>query len=167
MLTLETERLVLREMTVKDAPFMLTLLNSQGFLDNIGDRGVRTLAQAENHLIEGPLNSYQEHGYGMYCIELRQSGEPVGVAGLVNREQLPGIDLGYALLPDYLGKGYAVEACRAVLAHAKTLAIGLLLAIVNEGNGPSRALLEKLGFVCDGPIPWGEDGEVLLYAIRL
>ncbi|WP_144198962.1 GNAT family N-acetyltransferase [Shewanella sp. KCT] len=167
MLTLETERLVLREMTVKDAPFMLTLLNSQGFLDNIGDRGVRTLVQAENHLIEGPINSYQEHGYGMYCIELRQSGEPVGVAGLVNREQLPGIDLGYALLPEFLGKGYAVEASRAVLAHAKALGLSSLLAIVKEHNGPSRALLEKLGFECQELIAWGEGDEVLLYKITL
>ena len=167
MLTLETERLMLREMTVKDAPFMLALLNSQGFLDNIGDRGVRTLAQAENYLIEGPINSYQEHGYGMYCFELRQSGDILGVAGLVNREQLPGIDLGYALLPEFLGKGYALEACQAVLAHAKALKLGELLAIVNEDNQASRTLLEKLGFSLKGPMAWGEDEEVLLYNITL
>lgn len=167
MLTLETERLLLREMTVKDAPFMLRLLNSEGFINNIGDRGVRNLMQAENYLIEGPISSYQQHGYGMYSIVLKASGEIIGLAGLVRREQLPETDLGYALLPEFLGQGYALEASQVVLEHAKHLKLQTLLAIVNHDNQASRALLEKLGFINQGSMPWGEDGEVLLYKITL
>lgn len=167
MLTLETERLLLREMTVKDAPFMLRLLNSEGFINNIGDRGVRTLMQAENYIIEGPISSYKQHGYGMYSIVLKASGEIIGLAGLVRREQLPETDLGYALLPEFLGQGYALEASQAVLAHAKQLKLQTLLAIVNHDNQASRALLNKLGFESQGTMPWAEDDEVVLYKITL
>jgi len=122
-------------------------LNEPSFLRHIGDRGVRTLDAARDYIAMGPLLSYQRHGYGMSRIELAATGETIGVCGLVNRDSLPGPDLGYALLPEYCGHGYAGEAAAAVLADARELLlIDRILAITDPDNAASIALLLKLGF---------------------
>ena len=163
MLIAETTRLILRRMTLSDAPFMLALLNSDGFIRHIGDRGVRTVPQAENYLIEGPMHSYLEHGYGMYIVELKSTGEAVGVAGLVKRPELTETDLGYALLPSFYHKGYAIEAAQAVLRHCDGLGVDPVLAIVNPDNKTSINLLEKLGFCFQQSISWQDEQQVLMF----
>ncbi|MGB3393022.1 MAG: GNAT family N-acetyltransferase [Stenotrophomonas sp.] len=164
---IETERLRLRLLRDDDgdAAAMLELLNEPGFHRHIGDRGIRTLEQARECIRNGPMVSYERHGYGMYAIERRGDGAWLGNAGLVHRAALPHPDIGYALLQRHSGQGYALEAARAVLAHARgTLGLGRLCAIVAAGNARSIALLHKLGFHADGSVRLpGKDETLLLY----
>jgi RimJ/RimL family protein N-acetyltransferase len=142
----DTERLTLRTVTLDDAPFYLTLVNDPAFIENIGDRGERTLEQARVALSERMLAAQAKHGYSLYLVQLRD-GTPIGMCGLVRRDTLDCTDLGYAYLPAYRGQGYAVEAGRAVLQHAqRDIGLNRLLAICFPANTGSIAVLTKLGF---------------------
>ena len=160
-----TARLRLRELVEGDAGFMLELLNQPDFLRFIGDRGVRDLEQARSYLREGPIASYARHGMGMYVVEPREGGAPIGLCGLVVREGLPGPDIGFAFLPQHYGQGYAFEAASATLEHARTvLALPRVLAIVSPGNARSIALLRRLGLRDAGTITLpGKEEEILLF----
>jgi len=143
-----TERLSLRHFTLNDAPFVLRLLNDPSFLQYIGDRGVRTLEDAENYLRCGPLASYVANGHGLDAVVLHEGDICIGMCGIVRRDTLPGPDLGYAFLPEYTGAGLAEEATRAALKHARdALHFSEMLAIVQPDNAASIRLLHKLGFV--------------------
>ena len=146
MTVLETERLVLREFRLDDAAFILQLLNEPAFLRFIGDKGVRTLADARDYLLQGPLESYRRFGFGLYLASLREDGTPIGMCGLVKREGLADVDVGFALRSGHWSRGYAVEAARAVLDYGKrTLNLGRIVAIANPDNHASIAVLEKIG----------------------
>lgn len=161
---IQTPRLRLRELRDDDDAFLVELLNDEGFLRHIGDRGVRTREDARRYLAEGPTASYARHGVGLWAVERREDGALVGMCGLLRRDTLPDPDIGYAFLPAYRGQGYAREACEACVAHAfDALRWPRLLAIVNENNAASRALLERLGFALEGPVQVAGN-EVLLYA---
>lgn len=158
---LRTERLILRHLTEDDAPFILELLNEPGFLDNIGDRGVRDLDGARRYVTEGAGASYQQYGYGLWATALRTGGEPIGICGLVKREGLEDADIGYAFLERFWGQGYAKEAAAAVLDHARSV-IGLskVVAITTPANAGSIAVLEKIGLRFAGMIKLpGHDDE--------
>lgn len=143
---LETERLHIRAFTLEDAPFVLELLNDAGFIEFIGDKGVRDIAGAEKYLREGPITSYAKHGFGLCCVTLK-NGTSIGSCGLLQRDFLPHPDLGYAFLAKYRGEGYAHEAAIAVLHFAREeLKLSTLHAITAFRNPPSVALLVKLGF---------------------
>lgn len=153
MTVLETERLILREACEADAAFVLALLNSPGFLENIGDRGVRTEEEACAYIRDKMLGSYREHGFGMWLTVEKRGGAAVGLAGLVKREGLDTPDVGYAFAPDAWGQGYAKEAAAAVLAHALgPLGIPKLAAITTPENFASMAVLRKIGFAFQGMI---------------
>jgi RimJ/RimL family protein N-acetyltransferase len=146
MLVLETERLLLRPFTTDDAPFVLTLLNEPSFLQYIGDKKVRNLDDARQYLTNGPIASYEKNGFGLLCVELKDSHAPIGMCGLLKREELPEPDIGFAFLPDFWNKGYAFEAAAAVMKDAReTLKLDRILAIVNPDNYASMKLLERLG----------------------
>jgi RimJ/RimL family protein N-acetyltransferase len=147
MQILETERLRLRHLDADDASFLLELLNEPAFIDNIADKGVRTLADVDDYLRDGPLASYARHGFGLYLVELKQTSTPIGICGLLRREGLDDPDLGYALLTRYSAQGYATEAARAALefGHA-TLGLGRVMAISKPDNRRSIHVLEKIGF---------------------
>ncbi|MEO6104053.1 MAG: GNAT family N-acetyltransferase, partial [Pseudoxanthomonas sp.] len=133
--------------SAEDANFMCRLLNEPSFIDNIGDRGVRSLEDAHAYLLKGPVASYLANGFGLYRIQVRATGETAGVCGLVRRPTLDDVDLGYALLPEFCGKGYALEAAAAVLVHArKVLGLKRIVAITDPRNAGSIRVLEKLGF---------------------
>lgn len=161
-----THRLIMRPLTLADAPFMLQLLNDSSFIRNIGDRGVRSEAEAAAYLTAGPLASYQQHGFGLRAIELQQDGQLIGICGLIQRETLDAPDLGYALLPDYTGQGYALEAAKAAVQWAVALDLAQLYAVVSLENEASKRLLAKLGFRNQGVINWQQE-EVLLYQLLL
>jgi RimJ/RimL family protein N-acetyltransferase len=147
MNVLETDRLVLRYVTLDDSEFALRLLNEPSFLQNIGDRGVRTLEQASNYLLEGPIRSYQIHGHGMYLVALKGSLVPIGLCGLLKRDQFEDVDIGYAFLPEFWSQGYAFESALAVRDYGEeTLGLTRMIALVSPGNAGSIRLLEKLGF---------------------
>lgn len=143
---LSTERLILRHLRAQDAPFLVELLNEPAFLRFIGDRQVRNPAQARAYLADGPLAMYERRGFGLFRVELRHGRLPIGICGLVQRDWLADIDLGYALLERYWGRGYAHEAAAATLAYARDhLGLRRIVALVQPDNGASIHLLEKLG----------------------
>lgn len=144
---IETERLYLRELNFDDIPFILSLLNSPGWLRYIGDRGVKNEEQAKEYLLKGPMKSYGENGFGLYLVKEKISGWSIGLCGLLKRDNLQYPDLGFAFLPDFMGKGFAMEASKGVLDLAKSdLGLVTILAIVLPDNKSSIRLLEKLGF---------------------
>jgi len=146
MKILETERLVLRQFTFEDADFILRLLNEPSFIQNIGDRGVRTLEDARSYILRVPIASYEKNGFGLYLVILKESGQSIGMCGLIKRDQLEDVDIGYAFLPEYWSKGYAVEAALAVKEYAREV-VGLkrLIAITDPENQASIRVLEKIG----------------------
>jgi RimJ/RimL family protein N-acetyltransferase len=146
MVVLETERLTLRDAVLDDAEFMLRLLNEPSFLRFIGDRGVRTLEDAQRYIADRLIESYVRNGFGLWVVERKESPGPIGICGLVKRDALPDPDIGFAFLPEYWFSGYAFESAASVTAYAFGL-LGLprLLAVVNADNAASIRLLEKLG----------------------
>jgi RimJ/RimL family protein N-acetyltransferase len=149
MTVLETERLIVRHLTTADAEFILRLVNEPSFIDNIGDRGIRSLEQATTYLIDGPIRSYERHGHGPYLTSLKASPSPtaIGICGLLKRDEFEDMDLGYALLPEFWSCGYAFEASVAILEFAHTsLRASRVLGLVSPENQRSIGLLEKLGF---------------------
>ncbi len=143
--TFKTERLILRPMTVDDAPFILELLNEPSFIKNIGDRKVRTLDGARTYISDGPVASYAKNGFGLYLVELDETHESMGMCGLIRRNTLKDVDIGYAFLPRYWPQGYAFEAALAMKHYARDLGLKRLVAVVDPENQPSIHLLEKLG----------------------
>ncbi|WP_444891891.1 GNAT family N-acetyltransferase [Microbulbifer sp. TRSA001] len=164
MLKLETSSLVIQELNEdRDTMLMLALLNDSDFLQNIGDRGVRTEVEARHYILNGPIAMYREHGFGMYKVSLKD-GTAIGICGLVKRDGLDGVDIGFAFLPDYRGRGFALESAQAVMAYAKKkLGFQRILAITQPENTPSIRLLEKLGLNCESNVALpGETKELLL-----
>lgn len=157
----ETERLLIRQFSRNDAPFINRLLNTPGWLQFIGDRGVRTNGDAEAYLISKIIPPYTTFGFGFYAVVLKEGLVPIGMSGFIRRDYLDNPDFGYAYLPEHGKKGYAIEAANALLAHAKdTLRIPTLHAIVTPGNDASVALLHKLAFAYTKTI--NANGEPLL-----
>lgn len=147
MTVLETERLILRRLTHDDAQFVLGLLNEPSFLRYIGDKKVRNLEDAWQYILTGPVAMYERYGFGLCLVELKESKTPIGMCGLVKREELPDPDLGFALLPDFWNKGFAFEAAVAVLHDARgRLRLERILAITSLDNEASIGLLQRLGF---------------------
>jgi RimJ/RimL family protein N-acetyltransferase len=154
--------LAIRPFTLDDAPFILRLLNEPSFIENIADKGVRDLEAARNYLREGPMASYARHGFGLWRVELAGTGTPIGMAGLLKRDYLDAIDIGYALLPEFCGAGYAFEATSAVLAFARDrLGARRVVAIVAAYNERSIKLLQKLGFESESMVRIPGDSEEL------
>lgn len=173
----KTKRLILREMTLGDANFVVELLNTPKFIRYIGDRGVRTIEQAHDAIENLYRKSYREHGFGVYVVEMKPVGfestgtlldsrvsdlTPVGICGFVKRDMLPGPDIGFAFLPQFEGKGYGFESAAAILKYGqKSLGFTQVLAITSQDNDASVGLLEKLGFSFDRLIEMPPDNEVL------
>jgi len=167
MTVLDTERLFLRRLTVDDAEFILTLLNEPSFLRYIGDKKVRNLDDARQYIVNGPVASYERHGFGLCLAELRDSHTPVGMCGLLKRDELPDPDIGFALLPDFWNKGFAFEAASAVLQDARErLKLPRVLAITSEDNEASINLLQRLGFVFQRVIRISEDRDQVKLFLR-
>jgi RimJ/RimL family protein N-acetyltransferase len=143
----ETGRLRLRTITPDEADvaFHLALLNDPAFITNIGDRGVRTLEESRRYILDGPVAMQARYGHSMYVVELKDSRVPIGMCGLIKRETLVHVDIGYAFLPEYRGQGYAYEAARATVEHARSLGISRLAGITSPANVASNELLKKLG----------------------
>jgi RimJ/RimL family protein N-acetyltransferase len=168
-MVLETNRLRLRRLSVDDAAFILKLLNEPSFIQNIGDRHVRTIEDARAYILNGPVASYEKHGFGLWLIETKESGAHIGICGLLKREVLEDVDIGYALLPEFWSQGYALESATAVLAYAReVLRLKRVLAVVNPKNESSIRLLGKTSFAFEKMVKLSEDAsEIKLYAANL
>jgi len=142
---LQTERLRLRLVTEADAPFFLRLVNDPAFIEHIGQRNLHDVPAARAALRDGPIAMQARHGHSLYLVEALDGGAPLGLSGLVKRDFLEHVDIGYAFLPEARGQGYALEAARGVMAHARALGITRLAAFTAPANGASIALLLRLG----------------------
>jgi RimJ/RimL family protein N-acetyltransferase len=163
---LGTERLNLREFTTGDAKFIIELVNTPGWLEFIGDRNIKTEEQAIHYLENGPLKSYGLNGFGLSMVELKNEKIPVGMCGIIRRDNLEGPDIGFAFLPEFTGKGYAYEIADATMAFAKDkLKLPIIFAITVPQNKTSIKLLEKIGMKFIKPFCFPDkDEELLLYS---
>ena len=166
---LETPRLVLREFTHEDDAFVLRLLNEPSWLRFIGDRGVRTLPDARRYLDDGPRRSYARNGFGLWCVVPKGGDAPVGMCGLIRRDTLPDVDVGFAFLPEAWGRGYARESAAAVLDHARdVLGLRRVLAITDPENAASIRVLERVGMRREGTVRMpGESIDLLLFGRKV
>ncbi len=165
---LETERLLLRELVLNDAPFIVELLNTPGWLQYIGDRNVHTREEAHGYLQAGPLKSYAEHGFGLYLVADRNNEEPLGMCGLLQRDYLPYPDIGFAFLPQHNGKGLGYEAAHALLDTAtKQWDMTTVGAITLPRNITSVRLLKKLGFLFQRAVDSPQGETLSLYEKQL
>ena len=166
MHVLQTSRLTLRYFCPDDAKFVVKLLNEPSFIEYIGDKGVRTVEEAKEYLRNGPMDSYERYGYGLNMVELNETGEPIGMCGLVRRDNLDDADIGYAFLEQYWSKGYARESAEAVLGHARNkLGLDRIVAIVTPENHSSIKLLEKIGLTFERMIRLSDDDEELEFFV--
>lgn len=161
LMRLKTTRLKISKFVIEDAPFILKLLNSDGFLQFIGDRGVSTLDDANNYIKNGPLKSYRKNGYGLYKMSLLDN-TPIGMCGFLKRDDLKFPDLGYAILPEFSGKGFTFEAATEVLKYGRNnFGFATILAITTKENTYSINLLEKLEFRYDKDIKLSSENKLL------
>ena len=153
-------------MATGDAAFILRLLNEPSFLHFIGDKGVRTLDDARKYIETGPVDSYRRLGFGLYLVVLKESGASIGMCGLLKRESLEDVDVGFAFLPEFWSRGYALEAASAVMTHGRdALGLSRILAVTTSDNTASIRLLEKLGLAFSRMVQLSEDEpELKLFA---
>ena len=166
VIVLETARLTLSRMSTDDAEFILRLVNEPSFLHFIGDKGVRTLEDARQYILTGPVASYEEFGFGLYLTRLKQGGVPIGMCGLVKRQGLAHADIGFAFVPEFWAQGYAAESAVAVMDYGKS-ALGMqrILAVTASDNSGSIALLEKIGLRFERMIKLpDDDDEIKLFS---
>jgi len=157
---LETDRLILRWLSINDAEFILELLNDPSWLRFIGDKGVRTLEDARDYILNGPVAMYTRLGFGLYLTELKEGGVPIGICGLIKRDSLEDVDIGFAFLPRFWAKGYAYESASAVMAYGKhVLGLKRIVAITAPDNHSSAKLLEKLGLQFERMIKFSNDAQ--------
>jgi RimJ/RimL family protein N-acetyltransferase len=160
---LQTVRLSLRHFDRGDAPFIFELLNEPSWLQHIGDKGIKTLGDAERYIQDGPVTMYAQRGFGLYLVELTGGSEAVGMCGLIKRDTLEDVDLGFAFLSRFWGNGYAYESAAAVMSYARMrLGIDRILAITSPNNEASTKLLRKLGFTLERLITATDGGQDLM-----
>jgi RimJ/RimL family protein N-acetyltransferase len=169
MIIAETNRLIISKISLEDAPFFLKLVNTPNWIKYIGDRNLKTIKDAEDYLTNGILKSYKELGFGFYILQNKSDNEPIGICGLVKRDQLDEVDFGFALLPEFEAQGFGFEASTTILKVAKDVFnIKKILAITLPINTNSIKLLEKLGFNYEKRVkPYEDDEELLLFAKQL
>lgn len=162
---LETERLCLREFDLNDTGFIIKLLNTPNWLAYIGDKNVRSTADAKKYLKEGAIKSYKENGYGLWLVQLRDSKNPIGMCGLVNRDTLEDIDIGFAFLPEYVKMGYGFEIADATMKYAKhALKLKKIIGITDAKNVASIKLLNKIGLQFEKTVNFSEGKSTLLFS---
>lgn len=165
MSVLETERLALRRFTLDDAEFAYALVNDPAWIQHVGDRNVKSLEDARGYLTKGPMSMYEKSGFGMWVVTLQSTGEAIGTCGLIERDSLEDVDIGFAFLPQFRGHGYAWESAKAVLEYGRAKGLERIVAIVSPANRPSIRILERLGMRFERMIIMpGETEEILLYA---
>ncbi|KWU02599.1 MAG: GNAT family N-acetyltransferase [Vibrio toranzoniae] len=148
MQAVETERLRLRMITYQDAAFIQRLYSSEDFLRYIGDKEISDTEKAVEYIENNILKMHEERGVCLLMVEIKDSSTPIGICGLIKRDTLESHDIGYGLVPEFYGQGFAQEAAEAIIEQAKQNAdIDHLVAITTSDNIRSIALLTKLGFV--------------------
>ena len=161
---IKTARLRLTPMALKDAPFVLELLNTKEWVENIGQRNVHSISDAEQYIQKKMILHYEKNGYGNYLMTRAEDGAKIGCVSLYNREDVEGVDIGFAMLPQYCRKGYAYEGSKAIMNLGKSeFGLTSVCAFTSKGNIASQKLIERLGLKFERTILFGEEKEELLY----
>ena len=162
---LKSERLILSEFTKNDASFFYQLVNEPAWKQYIGDKNVHTILDAEKYLENNIIPSYQKFGFGFYVVMLKEDNTSIGMCGLIKRDWMDYVEIGFAFLAQYRGKGYAIESSIATKKYAKEkLAISQIAAITDIDNEKSGNLLNRLGLEFDKLISYpGENKKCKLY----
>jgi len=165
---LDTQRLIIRKLTLEDAPFFYELVNDPDWIRFIGNRNVRTIDDAEDYLENRIFKSYQDSGFGFYAVVLKSTHEVIGISGFVKRDELEHVDVGFAFLPKGRGQGYALESTQALMEYGTTtLNFQKVLAIANNDNERSHHLLKKLGFTFEKYVKlYDEEDEICLFSFN-
>ncbi|MDA1677616.1 MULTISPECIES: GNAT family N-acetyltransferase [Bacillus cereus group] len=146
MIVLETERLILRWFDIKDAPFILELVNDPAWIQFIGDKRIKNLDDAKKYILNGPVDMYNKMGFGLYLVERKEDLTPLGMCGLIKRDSLEDVDIGFAFLEKFRSKGYGFESASAVIDYGvQNLGMKRIVAITTIDNINSGKLLEKVG----------------------
>ena len=161
---IETSRLKLTPMSLNDASFIYELVNSKGWLENIGQRNVHSIEDAANYIQEKMINHYDKFGYGNYLMTMKDGNDKVGCISLYNRDDVEGVDIGFAMLPQFMRMGYAYEGACVIKALAKDkFNLTSITAFTTKENIGSQKLIEKLGLKFKKTIEFGEEKEELLF----
>lgn len=161
---LETDRLNLRQANADDHEFIFRLLNEPSWLRFIGDRNIKTPEDARHYISEVLVPTYTRFGFGLYIVELKRTGSPIGLCGLIKRDDFNDVDIGFAFLRQYWHCGYAMESASAVIRHAsQTFVLKRIAAITSPENTSSIKLLNRLGFVYERMVNF-EKADLKLYA---
>lgn len=165
-MNLETDRLLIRKLTLEDAPFFYELLNDKDWIRFIGDRNIQAISDAQAYLENKIIPSYQTFGFGFYLVSEKTTQTPIGISGFIKREELDHVDVGFAFLPNGRGKGYAFEATNTLMEYGRnTLNFDAILAIANKDNVSSHKLLEKLGLTFKNYVQlYDEEEEICLFS---
>lgn len=159
---LETDRLRLRHLSTDDTGLLLKVFNDPAFIQFVGDRHIRTAEDARAFIETVPFESYRRYGFGHYASVLKGDDTPIGIVGLIKRDALDDVDIGFSLLPEFRAQGYAFEAASALMTYAaNTLGLRRIVAIASPDNAPSIRLLGKLGLTFERMVKLTEDGETL------
>lgn len=166
---LQTNRLVLSRLSYDDSEFIFELVNEDSFKRFVGDKKVNSLGDAHDYLAKGPIGSYEQHGFGMFLVRDRENDEPLGICGLVKREQFEDPDVGFAFLRRHWARGYALEASKAVVEYGQSqLGLRRLIAIVDPANAASVRLIEKLDFIYERMVRMdGDEHDICLYGLEV
>ena len=169
LIILETKRLYLRRLVRDDAEFILRLLNEPSWLEFVGDKNVYNLNDAKKYIELAPMTMYERYGFGLFLVCAKDNSIPMGLCGLMKRDNLEDADLGYAFLPDFWHQGFAIEAVKSVIDYAKNShQLSQILALSKSSNAPSIKLLNKVGFLFDRDLKLLEDEENLqIYRLEL
>ena len=159
----ETDRLFIRPTAANDAEFIYHLMNTPKWIEYIGDRNVHSIEKAKEYIEERMISQLNRLGYSNYTILKKEDNQKIGTCGLFDREGLEGIDIGFALLPEFEGNGFAFEASNRIKDAAfEEFGIARLSAITAKDNIGSQKLLEKLGLQLKGTTTLPNDNEELL-----
>lgn len=162
LIIIETERLTLRRLNRDDAKFILDLLNQPSWLSFIGDKNVYNLNDAKKYIELAPMTMYERFGFGLFLVCDKKTSIPMGLCGLMKRDNLDDADIGYAFLPEFWQQGFALEAVKSVLKYAKnTHKLSRVLALSKSSNAASIKLLMKIGFNFDRDLKLLDDEENL------
>ncbi|MDF1696703.1 MAG: GNAT family N-acetyltransferase [Saprospiraceae bacterium] len=161
---IETERLRLTPMGLEDAPFVFELLNTKEWLENIGQRNVHSVEDAAKYIQDKMIDHYTINGYGNYLMTRKSDNAKMGCISLYNREDVDGVDIGFAMLPEYMKMGYAYEGAQRIKEYAQhPLNLSGITAFTSKTNVGSQRLIEKLGLEFKKTILFGEEKEELLF----
>ena len=159
----ESDRLYIIPTLEDDADLILKLLNTPKFIKYVGDRNVKSIEEATDYIKEKMIPQLEKLGYSNYTLVKKSNNLKIGTCGLYNREGMEGVDIGFALLPEFEEQGFGYESAEVIKEAAfNEFGIEQLKGITTKDNLASQNLLLKLGMTLNGTVKLPDDTEELL-----